>query len=168
MSEQLIPGPLPERADNYVTNDPEPWERFDGSRAAHTGVNLYGSGYQFKPRMSVDDSTLEELAAEFPYRLNETEPCATGFDENGNVNDPEKWTGNWTGSTTPEVAQELCAGCHVAEMCLAYALVNEERDHIWGGTTPDQRKELISARRQRTKARNDRPNADPKSPRQAT
>lgn len=46
----VIPGPLPEREDNYITDDPEPWERFDGQRIAHTGVNLYGSGYRFNPR----------------------------------------------------------------------------------------------------------------------
>lgn len=49
----MIPGPLPERPDNYVTNDPEPWERFDGSRTAHTGTNLYGSGYRFNPREGI-------------------------------------------------------------------------------------------------------------------
>lgn len=48
--DSFIPGPLPEREDGYVTKDPEPWERFDGTRAPHTGVNLYGSGYQFNPR----------------------------------------------------------------------------------------------------------------------
>lgn len=48
-----IPGPLPPREDNYETDDPEPWERFDGKRTAHTGVNLYGSGFRFNPRPEV-------------------------------------------------------------------------------------------------------------------
>jgi hypothetical protein len=48
--DELIPGPLPDRDDGYVTRDPEPWERFDGTRAPHTGGNLGGSGYKFAPR----------------------------------------------------------------------------------------------------------------------
>jgi hypothetical protein len=117
--------------------------------------------------MSVDDSRLEELAEEFRWMLDETEPCALPYDDEGRPNDPEKWTGNWTNSTSPEVAQELCAGCHVLEQCLAYALMNEERDFIWGGTTPEQRKEMISARRLRAKERNRKPPQNEESPRQA-
>ncbi len=49
-----IPGPLPYREDGYVTHDPFPWERFDGTRVSHTGRNLYGSGYVFKPRPRFD------------------------------------------------------------------------------------------------------------------
>ena len=48
--DELIPGPLPDREDGYVTRDPRPWERFDGSRAPHTGVNLASAGYNFNPR----------------------------------------------------------------------------------------------------------------------
>lgn len=162
MSDLEIPGPLPKRDDNYVTADPFPWKRFDGMRAKHTGVNLYGSGYLFEPR------DLEKSAEEFSWKLNMTEPCAVPYAENGKPNDPEKWTGNWTNSTSPGVARELCAGCHVIEQCLAYALVNDERDFIWGGTTPDERKEMQNGpRRQRTEERNNGVDENPESSGQA-
>lgn len=62
----LIPGALPERADNYVTDDPEPWLRpFSGERAAHTGVNLYGSGYVFAARKKHEYVPFEEGEGEY-------------------------------------------------------------------------------------------------------
>ncbi len=79
---------------------------------------------------------------EFKYLLDESEPCFVPFDDEGNPNDPEKWVGTWTINATPEVAQELCAGCHVQEQCLQYALDNDERDFIYGGTTAEERKEM--------------------------
>lgn len=64
----LVPGPLPPRADNYVTTDPEPWERpWNGERTAHTGANLYGSGYVFKPRPEYD--TPQEDLHEDSFRM---------------------------------------------------------------------------------------------------
>ena len=52
-NDMLVPGPAPEHA---PTKDPEPWLRFDGvTRAADTGINLYSSGYQWKPRDEYDD-----------------------------------------------------------------------------------------------------------------
>lgn len=46
-NDPLIPGPRP---DYPPTTDPEPWERFDGSRTADNGVNLNASGYRWNPR----------------------------------------------------------------------------------------------------------------------
>lgn len=97
--------------------------------------------------MNDDVLTIEQ----FNYMQDGTEPCAVAFDENGRPNDPEKWVGPWTNSATPDVALELCSGCHIIDKCLKYALDNEERDFIWGGTSPDQRKELLRAKRHRTK-----------------
>ena len=99
--------------------------------------------------------TPEQAKAELKYKLNETEPCRVPFDENNQPNDPEKWTGAWVNSTTSEVARELCAGCHVLEICLEYAILNDEKDFIYGGMTPQQRKDE-RARRLRVKKINAR------------
>ena len=40
-----------------------------------------------------------------------------------------------------EKALSICAGCPVREMCLAYALENED-EGIWGGVSADDRKIL--------------------------
>jgi hypothetical protein len=39
-------------------------------------------------------------------------------------------------------AQQLCAQCPVANTCLAYALLNDERYGVWGGTSGRQRRKL--------------------------
>lgn len=79
---------------------------------------------------------------EFDKLLDGTENCFTGFDAEGRPNDVDKWVGAWTKHTSPEVAERLCAGCHVVDQCLAYALENNEKDFIWGGTSPEMRKEM--------------------------
>ena len=37
-------------------------------------------------------------------------------------------------------ARRVCAVCPVADQCLACALTNDQRDGMWGGTTPRQRR----------------------------
>jgi hypothetical protein len=86
---------------------------------------------------------MSKLLDEFQSLLDNTEPCAVDLDADGQPNDPDKWVGSWAESTDPEVADALCAGCHVKEQCLAYALAANERHHIWGGTTGTQRKETL-------------------------
>jgi WhiB family redox-sensing transcriptional regulator len=39
----------------------------------------------------------------------------------------------------------VCSDCLVRAECLRYALDHDERDGIWGGTTPAQRKMMLSA-----------------------
>lgn len=39
-------------------------------------------------------------------------------------------------------AKSVCARCEVREVCLAYALENEERWGVWGGMTPTERQRL--------------------------
>lgn len=44
-----------------------------------------------------------------------------------------------------------CAGCPVKGECLAFALANDERYGIWGGTTPHQRRRIARTSAQRTR-----------------
>lgn len=46
-----------------------------------------------------------------------------------------------------ELARATCAGCPVKEECLEYALVNNERWGVWGGTTPPERAAMRKARK---------------------
>lgn len=39
-------------------------------------------------------------------------------------------------------ARNICADCPIRIKCLQYALYHNERIGIWGGTTPDERKQL--------------------------
>lgn len=52
-----------------------------------------------------------------------------------------------------EDAKNICKGtydgrpCPLIEQCLEFALVNNERWGVWGGTTPDERTKLRKERR---------------------
>ena len=51
---------------------------------------------------------------------------------------------------TDEEAEEpkaICGICPVREACLEYALVNRERDGVWGGATERERRRMIRQRR---------------------
>lgn len=50
------------------------------------------------------------------------------------------------GASTRE-ARGVCAGCAVREECLAYALANEIRFGIWGGTSERERRKMRKQRR---------------------
>jgi hypothetical protein len=39
-------------------------------------------------------------------------------------------------------AKELCEGCPVKRNCLAFALFYGEEEGIWGGMTPDERRDM--------------------------
>lgn len=73
-----------------------------------------------------------------------SEPCFDPYlvDENQKIYESptDRWVENYSnrGVSATEAA-EMCAGCHVVEQCLAYAMANEERYGIWGATTPRQR-----------------------------
>lgn len=41
-----------------------------------------------------------------------------------------------------QYAAAICAGCPVLDSCLRYALENDERWGVWGGTTPGMRAEM--------------------------
>lgn len=42
-------------------------------------------------------------------------------------------------------AKAICATCSRRDDCLALAMRNRERDGVWGGTTPEERRELARA-----------------------
>lgn len=46
-----------------------------------------------------------------------------------------------------EEAKAICRVCPVRESCLEYALVNRERDGVWGGATERERRRIIRQRR---------------------
>jgi hypothetical protein len=69
--------------------------------------------------------------------------------------DPEAWFPE--AGSSPHAAKAVCARCPIATRCLDVALARNERDGIWGGTTPNQRRAL--RRRART-TRTTRPDAD--------
>jgi len=41
-------------------------------------------------------------------------------------------------------AKRICAGCPVRAACLDYALKNEERFGVWGGTSEHERRQLLN------------------------
>jgi WhiB family transcriptional regulator, redox-sensing transcriptional regulator len=45
------------------------------------------------------------------------------------------------GGSTRE-AKRICSGCDVRDLCLEYALINEERFGIWGGMSERERRKL--------------------------
>lgn len=59
--------------------------------------------------------------------------------------DPESFFPEKGGSS--RLAKRVCAGCPVADECLAYALEHDERWGIWGGTSERQRRTLKRASR---------------------
>ncbi len=42
-------------------------------------------------------------------------------------------------------AKSFCRGCPVLEQCLRYAMQADERFGVWGGLTPDERRQLRGA-----------------------
>lgn len=55
--------------------------------------------------------------------------------------DPEAFFPDKGGSTKP--AKRTCASCPVRELCLQYAIENNERFGVWGGLSERQRRVLI-------------------------
>lgn len=58
---------------------------------------------------------------------------------------PDK--GDWAKAFRAKV---VCQRCEVKSECLAYALERSELVGVWGGTTPEQRKQLRGASRGRS------------------
>lgn len=58
--------------------------------------------------------------------------------------DPDAWFPRKGGTS---VAKIVCQQCVVRSACLAYAIREDIRDGIWGGTSPHERKELARSGR---------------------
>lgn len=69
-------------------------------------------------------------------KLDSSENCYNPLDPNVADRYTEAWTGR---AIPPEVAQELCEGCHVIELCAQYARANHEKYGVWGGESPQMR-----------------------------
>jgi WhiB family redox-sensing transcriptional regulator len=67
-------------------------------------------------------------------------PCRAG--------DPAAWWPNkkHLNSPTTHVAVTACRGCPARDACLTYALAAGEREGIWGGMLPDERRRLGTSR----------------------
>ena len=48
-----------------------------------------------------------------------------------------------------EVAKVVCRACPAREPCLAFALASRQELGIWGGTSPEDRRQLLGRGRQR-------------------
>jgi len=59
--------------------------------------------------------------------------------------DPAPWFPR-TGQS-PEAGKALCGACPAQARCLDWALAKGELLGIWGGTTPDERAEILRQRR---------------------
>lgn len=49
--------------------------------------------------------------------------------------------------STIKEAKQICRGCPVQALCLAFAVENDEAWGIWGATTPNERRHLKRQRR---------------------
>lgn len=58
--------------------------------------------------------------------------------------DPEAFFPDKRGTALP--ARTVCFACDVRTECLEYALTNNERYGIWGGTSERERRRLAAAR----------------------
>jgi hypothetical protein len=60
------------------------------------------------------------------------------------TSDPEAWWPHRKQVNEPaaRMAVDACCGCRAMDACLAYALAADEREGIWGGTLPDERRAM--------------------------
>lgn len=60
--------------------------------------------------------------------------------------DPARWFPG-PGRAAAQEGKTVCRACPVRAECLDWAIQADERDGIWGGTTPDERTLIRRARR---------------------
>lgn len=91
------------------------------------------------------DEQAARMHIDFIKLTDGTEPCYDPYlvDENTPriyESHTDRWVENYSNrGVTAEEAEAMCEPCHVKEECLIFALYNEERYGVWGGTTPRQR-----------------------------
>ena len=61
--------------------------------------------------------------------------------------DAELWFPEIGDSETARLAKRICLGCPARAACLEFALDQGEYIGIWGGTTPNERRDLRRQRR---------------------
>lgn len=83
--------------------------------------------------------------------LNEWQELSAALDEAGTVpcrsSDPEAWWPEKKDMDSSPTREAVCAcwRCPAREACLDFALAANEREGVWGGLLPDQRREMRQA-----------------------
>jgi WhiB family transcriptional regulator, redox-sensing transcriptional regulator len=85
-----------------------------------------------RPYLSLVPVTIESAPATADDQWQERALCAQ--------TDPEAFFPEKGGSTRE--AKRICLGCEVRDVCLDYALANDERFGIWGGLSERERRRL--------------------------
>ena len=106
----------------------KPVTKWSPWREGASGVN---GAYTIQAKALAEWLRLAELVAEIG-----AVPCRTS--------DPEAW---WpdkreTGTFETRMAVDACSICGARDACLSYALAADEADGMWGGTLPDERRQL--------------------------
>jgi WhiB family redox-sensing transcriptional regulator len=57
--------------------------------------------------------------------------------------DPDWWWPETANDSCIPIAVAICFQCPVVDKCLAYAIEAREREGIWGGTTPIERRQTL-------------------------
>ncbi len=60
---------------------------------------------------------------------------------------PDQWYPDHSGRGSDARAKRICDRCYVQAQCLTYALDHDEDHGIWGGTTPQERADLLALAR---------------------
>lgn len=107
------------------------------------GVHRVGAVMREFPSWQVPAGALEEFLRLTVALLRlETAPACTS--------EPELWwaTGSSARAVTAQAeAVEACSWCPVLQLCRSYAVAADEREGVWGGTTPAERRALAGRRR---------------------
>ena len=62
--------------------------------------------------------------------------------------DPELWWADHREDVGYKIAIDICSSCPVQPQCLEHALATPEREGIWGGLMPYERRRLAVHRRE--------------------